>query len=124
MAVMIKNYTFFEEIDSVLERLGGNEELLVSLVEKFRERYHDTRPQLAEMISSARNEDAYRIVHSIKGVAGNLGMGELYRSAVSLENRFKAEDYSMGQEEYKTFAALIERVIREMDEKKAGSADF
>jgi HPt (histidine-containing phosphotransfer) domain-containing protein len=120
---MLKNYTFLEDTDSVLERLGGNEALFLSLLLKFRDTYRDTRSKILRFLSTAETEEAYRIVHSIKGVAGNLGIGALYRDAVALETKMKAGDYSADQPELEVFISVMEKVLDEMDEKKAGDGN-
>ena len=79
------------DIELGLSRVGGNKKLYFNLLKKFHNNNMDFKQQL---ISSLRNNDAElseRIVHTLKGVAGNLGMVELYDSAKILEENIKKD---------------------------------
>jgi len=115
---MEKTYSFLENRDSVLERLGGNDALLDSLMVKFGDSYVNAVSQLESFVAAGQTEDAHRIVHSIKGVAGNLGMGRLYRSAISLESKMKSGEYRLDSEEALSFASELGSVIGEIGKRK------
>lgn len=119
---MDKTYSFLEDRASVLERLGGNEALFSVLIDKFGESYAESFAALRECVAGGRAEEAYRIVHSIKGVAGNLGIGALYRSAISLETRMKAGEYRLDSSEASDFASELNSVLSEIQTKGANRA--
>lgn len=77
-----------------LERLAGNEQLFVMLVNKFTEQYKNSGEELALLVSSGQLKDAAVLVHSIKGAAGNLSMLELYNNAKILETELRADNLS------------------------------
>jgi HPt (histidine-containing phosphotransfer) domain-containing protein len=112
---MTENLSFIEDLDGVLARLAGNKELMVRLLDKFRVNYHDSRDEFLGFLASSRTEDAYRLVHSIKGVSANLGIGRLYRFSVALENRMREGRYDSMQAETEPFLAELDRVIAELD---------
>ncbi len=82
---------FIKEYDVVLHRLGGSELLLERLLSKFLDSYRDAGSQLAALLAEGRHEEAYRLVHSIKGVSSNLGLDGIYRASADLELALKAE---------------------------------
>ncbi|EWH08136.1 histidine kinase [Catenovulum agarivorans DS-2] len=75
-----------------LERLAGNEQLFVMLVNKFTDQYKNSTQEVANLVSSGQLKDAAVLVHSIKGAAGNLSMIELYNHAKALEAELRAEN--------------------------------
>lgn len=72
-----------------LRRVSGNQELYVQLLQKFESRYADTKPELLAELHDNKMEDAIRRVHSVKGVAGNLGISNLQSMALKLEEALR-----------------------------------
>lgn len=107
-------YPFIEDLDDVLERLGGSEALLSKLLAKFGSTYRNSGAELVRLLEEAQQEDAYRLVHSIKGVSANLGIGVLYQAAIELETHMKAGEYSAGLPETEKFCAELALVLRSM----------
>lgn len=117
---MEKRPSFIEDLDGVLARLSGSEDLLGRLLDKFRDTYHDSRDRLLGYLADGNHEDAYRLVHSLKGVSSNLGIGALYRCAVTLENRMRSGVYDAHGAETEAFLAEFDRVIAELDRLTSG----
>lgn len=74
-----------DDREAVLRRLGGSEVLLERLLAKFRDTYVESGILLDSLLREGKAEEAHRLVHSIKGVSANLGMGELSRACLALE---------------------------------------
>jgi len=108
---MQTSYVFIEDLGGVMERLGGNEALLQRLLVKFHDTYGRSAETLHGLLESADREEAYRLVHSIKGVSANLGIGRVYRSAIVLENCMKADQYLTMQAETESFLAELDSVF-------------
>jgi HPt (histidine-containing phosphotransfer) domain-containing protein len=117
---MEKRPSCIEDFDGVLARLSGSEELLDRLLDKFRVTYHDSRGRLLGYLAEGNHEDAYRLVHSLKGVSSNLGVGSLYRLAVALENRMRSGFYDAQGVETEAFLSELDRVIVELDRLASG----
>lgn len=109
--MMYDKYEFIEDFPGVMERLGGNEAMLGRLLCKFHDIYCNSRTQLQKLLATNEKEEAYRLVHSIKGVSGNLGIGELYRLSATLENRMKADEYDNIHLDVETFLAELDKVV-------------
>ncbi|WP_320042434.1 transporter substrate-binding domain-containing protein [uncultured Desulfobacter sp.] len=71
-----------------LSRLDKNEELYLDLLEKFKQNYAYADRELRDLIENGQDADARRLAHSIKGVAGNVGMTDLQAAAAELEAAF------------------------------------
>lgn len=114
---MESTFDFIEDFATVMERLGGNRDLLVKLLGKFHANYAATRAELVGLLERGERDDAYRLVHSIKGVSANLGFGRLYRFAISLETRMKGGDYSPTLPETLAFLDEVDLIVSKIGDK-------
>ena len=110
------NCDFIENIDEVMERLGGNELLLIRLLLKFRTTYINSRKNFSLLMEENNIEEAYRIVHSLKGVAANLGIDPVYLRASVLENKMKLKEYNSMQTEQQLLFDELETVLGQIKE--------
>ena len=103
--------------------MGGSEAMLKRLLFKFRDTYRDTRSRLGSLLKTRQKDEAWRLIHTIKGVSANLGMDKLYRATLALETRMKADEYETMQNEAGAFLDELEAVVKELGETdSAGSA--
>jgi len=112
---MKDSYLFIEDMAGVMERLGGNEGLLRRLLTKFHDTYRDSRIKLFALLDTSDKEEAYRMVHSIKGVSANLGLARLSGLAAALEKRMKAGEFASMQKETEAFLTELETVVTELE---------
>ena len=77
-------YSIVDEVE-VLERLNDNLDLFNRMIIKFKETYTKSDEEVAMLIIQENYDDARIIVHSIKGVARNLGIFKLALVAEKLE---------------------------------------
>ncbi|MFH1060451.1 MAG: response regulator [Pseudomonadota bacterium] len=77
------------DLDDGLGRVGGNRKLYRELLIKLRDDYAQAPAELAGHLAAGRQEEAQRLAHTIKGVAGNVGAGGLQAAAAALESACK-----------------------------------
>jgi PAS domain S-box-containing protein len=87
----------FPEIDGVdvtggMKRVAGNKGLYRDLLQQFAAKQADASSQISSAIESRDYNLAERIVHTIKGVAGNIGLGKVLAAAEKLERALRRED--------------------------------
>jgi two-component system, sensor histidine kinase and response regulator len=75
-----------------LQRLQGNKVLYRKLLLSFATGYAQTAGDLRKVLEANDYDQAHHLVHSIKGVAGNLAAGELQAAAMVLEKLVKHAD--------------------------------
>jgi HPt (histidine-containing phosphotransfer) domain-containing protein len=75
-----------------LQRLQGNKGLYRKLLLSFAAGYAQTADDLRKVLDANDYDQAHSLVHSIKGVAGNLAARELHVAAVGLEKLLKHAD--------------------------------
>jgi two-component system sensor histidine kinase/response regulator len=68
-----------------LNRVAGNKKLYRDLLSQFATKQVDAAAQIAEALNGGDRKIAERIAHTVKGVAGNLGITEVYVAAQDLE---------------------------------------
>jgi signal transduction histidine kinase/DNA-binding response OmpR family regulator len=74
------------DLAETLLRIGGNTGLLRNILRGFLERYREAEKNLKRYMAEGDLGEARRLVHTLKGVAGNIGAHTLYSAAVDLEH--------------------------------------
>ncbi len=74
------------DVQSGLSRVRGNEKLLRSLLVELYRQCETAPRELKNAIENGELEDACRLAHTIKGVAGNLGANSLAAAAEEMES--------------------------------------
>jgi HPt (histidine-containing phosphotransfer) domain-containing protein len=85
------------EIDGVdlasgLKRVAGNKRLYRELLMQFAAKQVDASSQISAAIESGDRKLAERIAHTLKGVAGNIGLAQVFAAAEKLERAIRQED--------------------------------
>ncbi len=98
------------DVDSVMQRFMGSERL----TEKFMKRFADdmTFSQLEKAVAAGDSEEAFRAAHTLKGVAGNLGMTELFDRTSEMTERFRAHDMTGAAEDLAALRTVYERILQ------------
>ncbi len=73
-----------------LKRVAGNRALYLSLLRQFADKQADAGQRLAAALKAKDQGAAERIAHTVKGVAGSIGLNGLQQRCVELEAAFKA----------------------------------
>jgi PAS domain S-box-containing protein len=87
-------------MDQGLNRVGGNERLYLELLKKFRRGYLESAKQIESFLIVGDSGGAQGMSHAVKGLAANLGAGDLSRKAGELEECIRSgEDWkhSLGE---------------------------
>jgi PAS domain S-box-containing protein len=97
----------FPEIDGVdfvngLKRVAGNRRLYSDLLTQFAAKRQEVHSQISSAVETGDRILTERIVHTVKGVAGNLGLNQVFYCAERLEQAVCEEfpDISKALEEF------------------------
>ncbi|EKD38145.1 MAG: Sensor protein, partial [uncultured bacterium] len=74
------------DLAETLQRVGGNTGLLRNILRGFHERYKDVGANIEQYLARGELQEARRLVHTLKGVAGNIAAHSLYSATVDLEH--------------------------------------
>ncbi|MBF0126471.1 MAG: response regulator [Magnetococcales bacterium] len=102
------------DMATALNRLGGNQRLLHTLLLEFHRDYRDAARRLRACLAGKRaddQEEASRYLHAVKGLSGNLGIAALYESALALERKIKLNDREVLPALLDHFEAALERAL-------------
>ena len=115
-----------EGIDTVngLKRVAGNVRLYRDLLNQFATKQHDADQRIKSAFDAGDNKFAERIAHTVKGVAGNIGIIKIHSCAERLERAIREKqpdvsgplnDFSQALHEYtKRIRAAIMPTVTEL----------
>ena len=95
------------DIEDGLRRVGGNRKLYRKLLADFFQDHGDDIQSIRRALDKDDLETAQRIAHTIKGVSGSIGAGDLHREATSLDTAFKEKQ----QDRYPELLARLEDTL-------------
>ncbi len=79
---------------TALKRIGGHEELLISLITDFIAKYKNLRFEIKEMIDNQQFGEASRMAHTVASLGGTLGALQLMETGRALEKSLDDGDTS------------------------------
>ncbi len=102
-------------IDTALKRVNGNKRLLVQLIKIFASEYSGIKDDVSSLMADNDWDAAARLIHGLKGVAGNMSAERLHNVAASLELSIRTRDYVAA----KSLLSLFEEALDELFRTKA-----
>ena len=100
------------DIDTGLKRVMGNKKLYKKIILEFYSGFKNAPADLKKMLAENKMDEAKRFVHTIKGIAGNIGAADLYNSAYELENFVKDDKVTDIDPAMKDFETKLDIVIK------------
>ena len=85
-----------------LKRVLGKTGAYLDMLRKYASNQRETLPQIRTLLAQAACEEAIRLAHTLKGVAGNIGAGSIMHQAARLETSLQSG------EEHETLLAQLE----------------
>jgi two-component system, sensor histidine kinase and response regulator len=98
-----------------LTRVAGNKKLYRKLLLSFKANNVDSTHAIRKSLDSDDMEDAERLVHTIKGVAGNIGANDLFTSAAAMEAALRYSDEEQYERLLEAFAEELDFVMKSID---------
>ncbi|GAA5216831.1 transporter substrate-binding domain-containing protein [Corallincola platygyrae] len=107
-----------------ISRVGGNPELYLKLVSEFFQRHRNELLHIRKAAECGDLKEVHRAVHTLRGVAGNIGAKPLEHAGARLESRIQVESFSFSLAEWSAFEdayqqlfdALAEQVATEQED--------
>jgi two-component system, sensor histidine kinase and response regulator len=91
-----------------LRRVGGNRKLYRKLLVDFFQDHSNDARRIRQALDQNDLETAQRIAHTIKGVSGSIGAGDLHREAANLDSAFREGR----QDRYAELLSRLEGALR------------
>jgi HPt (histidine-containing phosphotransfer) domain-containing protein len=102
------------DVDAGLRRLQGNRQLYERLLRDFGLNYSTTAAEIKRSIEAGDLRGAHKLIHDLKGLAGNLSATRLQSSAVALESVVK-NTQATHAERLASFADLEQAMKQALD---------
>ena len=80
------------DLNAALMRVNGNPKLLRKLIRDFAAKFADTAHELRRQIAAEEIDDAHRLAHTLKGVAGTLEIREVSNTSRLIEDALAVRD--------------------------------
>lgn len=81
------------DVESGLRRAAGKQSLYNKHLKSVVADFSDFETKILKKLSAGQQSEAIRLTHTLKGIAGNLGAGELYTLASALEKALLKPSY-------------------------------
>lgn len=98
------------DIQSGLMRVNNNRKLYRELLVKVHDNYSQSGEEVETLIANGQHDDAQILAHTIKGLAGNIGAGELQEAAAVVEGALKKGE-SASDDDLKRFKSSLSALI-------------
>lgn len=103
------------DLPVALKRLGGNETLLRTLLLQFREDNLEFCHSISTAIKENDLKEAQQLVHTLKGVAGNIAISEVFEESQVLELALKEKKAEQYQELINTLEKHLKPVLQGLE---------
>ncbi len=97
------------DIEFGMSQLSGNKTLLLTLLNKFSDEYRGLDDDLQSFMKTSEFDKAYSLVHTLKGVTGNLGLFALHNASKAVESSVRNEKTLPSG--YPEFIALLNETL-------------
>lgn len=81
-------------------RVAGNAPVYAALLAKFAANYMDAPAEISAAVQYGDHAEAARLVHTLKGVMGNIAAKTVYAVAIELENSLRDAHHSIALTAY------------------------
>ena len=99
------------EIADGLARVVGNEALYRKLLKNFYQEYRSIADRITSALASEDPKSGRHLLHTLKGVAGNIGAAALYKSAGALETALAQADPEVIAQQRRRFDSALATVL-------------
>lgn len=97
------------DVDGTLRRFCGNEELYTRFLMKFLE--DRTFGEIRPLLDGGEDEKAFQMVHTLKGVTGNLGLTRLYQASIATTEFLRYGDHPGAAASYTELKAAYDEIV-------------
>ena len=97
------------EKETAIKNLGGLVWLYEKQLSRFKTEYADSSSKANDYLLCGRPGDARILIHSVKGLAGTLGLHQLHYAAAKLEQAIIISDPSLN-----TYLILYDRCLKDV----------
>lgn len=98
-----------------IDHCGGNPDFYLRMLTKFLKTKLDINAELQDLLQQRKQEEASRLAHSMRSVAGNIGAERLAQHATDLENALQQSSHSHDLPALPLFEHELHTIIEGLD---------
>ena len=102
------------DMESGLERVGGNRKLYRKLLARFRDEQAETLIAIQATLAAGDLKEAGNLAHAVKGVAGNVGAELLHDAAKKMEDAIKKGDIQTWGQATENFVRVLNPMLKSL----------
>ena len=99
-----------------LARIGGDSDLYRSLIFRFKKNYAESIKHIRQLLEQDNQIGVERAVHTLKGVAGNIGMTALYSATTELEKAVETKNQEQIDNQLEKSSKELSIIINTLDD--------
>ena len=99
------------DVGDGVSRFGGNVQSYIRLLHKFAENQSNAIDEISIAVESRDRDLAERLVHTLKGVSGNIGATKLRKLAASVEEAIKSDAHEQLDKLVESTRTELQRVV-------------
>lgn len=103
------------DAEKVLARFGGNEEMLKRFLCLFAQ--DSSFPELQAALAAGNTEEAFRAVHTLKGICANLGFARLYEKSSEMTELLRRGELDKAAPLFTGLEDEYEKVMEALNQK-------
>lgn len=102
------------DVATALQRISGNQGLYIDILKKFRNNYIIFSDEIERLASTGDIHSLARQLHTLKGVAGNIGANDIHYLAQVLETKLNSGEDILKLEEMYTLHSKLQNALFEI----------
>ena len=99
------------DVEDGLKRVGGKMRSYLDLLQRFVTGHGNADEEIRGVLKNNDTETAGRLVHTVKGVSGNIGAVELHKASKSLETAIRTNDGDVISKELDNFSKQLKDTV-------------
>ncbi len=100
--------------ETAIERLGGDKDFLIELLNELIEQMDQSLPELKQAIEQNDYDNVRSIAHGLKGAAANLGADQIANAFYEMETMGKNQDLNTAMSKFEEILEMKESVKQEV----------
>jgi signal transduction histidine kinase/CheY-like chemotaxis protein len=105
------------DLSTALKRVNNNEQLFLNILEKFCNSNKNITQEIAEKYENQEFELAHRMVHTLKGVSGNLGANNIHEIANKVEKHVIDRNDNQLRDQLNVLQKELDQFFQSIEEK-------
>ncbi|MFO7818993.1 MAG: response regulator, partial [Halanaerobacter sp.] len=111
----LEDLTAFD-LESALKRVNHNQELYRSILTDFYTKYQNVESRVRKLVKNDNLAELEELIHTLKGLTGNIGATSLHQAAVELDKALKED--SNFEKLLEEFYQELRRVLKQLENKE------